>query len=78
MRVSSEIHKALKDMLTQKAGRWTGYSGALLPGLVESIEDKDWKNGDRWARIINKTVKDAAKLLKTAQRGEVYRADYGL
>lgn len=27
-------------------GRWTGYSGATFPGLVESIEDKDLANAE--------------------------------
>lgn len=26
-------------------GLWTGYSGAVFPGIVESIDAKDWDNG---------------------------------
>lgn len=37
-------------------GRWTGYSGATFPGLVESFEDGDMKNARKWAGIIEKMI----------------------
>lgn len=33
-------------------GLWTGYSGAVLPGLTESIDANDYSNGLKWANII--------------------------
>jgi N-acetylated-alpha-linked acidic dipeptidase len=44
-------------------GLWTGYSGATYPGLVESVDDKDWANGKKWAKIIKDIVRDANKSL---------------
>ncbi|KAK2861081.1 hypothetical protein FQN49_004560 [Arthroderma sp. PD_2] len=45
-------------------GRWTGYSGATFPGLVESFEDYDLNNAERWRDIIKSKVDDAAKSLR--------------
>ncbi|KAK2749671.1 hypothetical protein FQN57_005893 [Myotisia sp. PD_48] len=45
-------------------GRWTGYSGAAFPGLVESFEDNDLKNAEKWRDIIKSKIDDAANLLK--------------
>lgn len=45
-------------------GLWTGYSGAVLPGLTESIDANDYGNGLKWARIIKDKVKAATKSLK--------------
>ncbi|KAF4631811.1 hypothetical protein G7Y89_g6323 [Cudoniella acicularis] len=33
-------------------GIWTGYAGAVFPGLVEAIDAKDYGNAQRWAGII--------------------------
>ncbi|KAI9047592.1 hypothetical protein LZ554_008305 [Drepanopeziza brunnea f. sp. 'monogermtubi'] len=33
-------------------GLWTGYAGAVFPGLVESIDDKDYENAEKWVGII--------------------------
>ncbi len=44
-------------------GLWTGYSGALFPGLVESIDAGDWKNGLKWAGIIEGTILAAGNTL---------------
>ncbi len=44
-------------------GRWTGYAGATYPGLVESIEDKNQTNVDRWVEIVEGTIKKATDLL---------------
>jgi N-acetylated-alpha-linked acidic dipeptidase len=45
-------------------GLWTGYAGAVFPGLVESIDDKDYKNAERWVDIIEDVLQKAAKSLK--------------
>jgi len=37
-------------------GLWTGYSGAVFPGLMESIDARDWGNAERWAEIIRDSV----------------------
>ncbi|KAK9437667.1 glutamate carboxypeptidase 2 [Metarhizium brunneum] len=42
-------------------GLWTGYSGAVYPGLVESIDAKDYINGLKWAGIIDRCVNKAAE-----------------
>lgn len=42
-------------------GIWTGYAGDTFPGLVESIDAKDWRNAVRWAHIIKKSVERAGK-----------------
>ncbi|KAK1837210.1 hypothetical protein QBC39DRAFT_336472 [Podospora conica] len=43
-------------------GLWTGYSGAVFPGLVESIDVEDWTNAKRWVDIIE------GKLLSATER----------
>lgn len=42
-------------------GLWTGYEGAVMPGIVESIEVGNWTNVERWAEIIQKCVIDAER-----------------
>lgn len=42
-------------------GLWTGYSGAVFPGLVESLDAKDWTNAERWVGIIEGSLKNAKK-----------------
>ncbi|KAG6181355.1 hypothetical protein E4U36_004149 [Claviceps purpurea] len=42
-------------------GLWTGYSGAVYPGLMESIDAKDYSAGLKWAGIIDRCVVKAAK-----------------
>ncbi|KAK3330180.1 hypothetical protein B0H66DRAFT_597726 [Apodospora peruviana] len=44
-------------------GLWTGYSGAVFPGLVESIDSEDWTNAKRWVDIIENCLKQASKRL---------------
>lgn len=44
-------------------GRWTGYSGATYPGLVESFEDNDLDNARKWEGIIKECLENANKLL---------------
>jgi N-acetylated-alpha-linked acidic dipeptidase len=45
-------------------GRWTGYSGATFPGLMESLEDNDAKNAKRWAGIIERLIVAARESLE--------------
>ncbi|KAL6904632.1 hypothetical protein GGI43DRAFT_397708 [Trichoderma evansii] len=42
-------------------GLWTGYAGAVYPGLVESIDAKNYSNGLKWAGIINHAVEAATE-----------------
>lgn len=45
-------------------GLWTGYAGAVFPGLVEAIEAKDYGNAQKWMGIIEGTLKRAVGQLK--------------
>lgn len=45
-------------------GKWTGYSGATLPGLVESVDAGDEEGVRRWTEIIKGKIDDAAASLK--------------
>ncbi|KAK6340203.1 hypothetical protein TWF730_001969 [Orbilia blumenaviensis] len=45
-------------------GLWTGYSGAVFPGILESVEAKNWTNVERWSEIIQKCVIDAARSIE--------------
>jgi len=45
-------------------GRWTGYAGATYPGLVESFEDKNMTNAQRWSDIIEARLKAATEFLR--------------
>ncbi|RKF56954.1 putative glutamate carboxypeptidase [Erysiphe neolycopersici] len=42
---------------------WAGYSGAVFPGLSESIDKKDWANAERWVGIIKGCIMRAEKIL---------------
>ncbi|KAM5355516.1 hypothetical protein ACJ41O_002162 [Fusarium nematophilum] len=44
-------------------GLWTGYAGAVFPGLVESIDTKDYVNGLKWSSIIGRTIANAIESL---------------
>ena len=44
-------------------GKWTGYSGATFPGLVEGIEEGDREVVERWKEIIEEKVREATKSL---------------
>ncbi|KGQ12007.1 Vacuolar protein sorting-associated protein 70 [Beauveria bassiana D1-5] len=44
-------------------GLWTGYA-AVYPGLMESIDAKDYSNGLKWSGIINKCIRRATKSLQ--------------
>ncbi|KAF2274374.1 Zn-dependent exopeptidase [Westerdykella ornata] len=45
-------------------GKWTGYSGATFPGIVEGIETKDLKSAKRWINIAAGIVASAAEHLE--------------
>ena len=44
-------------------GLWTGYAGAVFPGLQEAIDAEDYRNAERWVGIIRDTITKAAKSL---------------
>ncbi|RYP65447.1 hypothetical protein DL771_008319 [Monosporascus sp. 5C6A] len=44
-------------------GLWTGYAGAVFPGLVESIDNDDYLNARKWADIIDTCIKAATKAI---------------
>ncbi|KAK7743593.1 hypothetical protein SLS53_004128 [Cytospora paraplurivora] len=50
-------------------GLWTGYAGAVFPGLVESIDAKDYTNAIRWADIIEGSIKNATENIKIGHHG---------
>lgn len=45
-------------------GKWTGYSGATFPGIVEAIGDKDEDGTERWIGIVSKAIDSAADWLE--------------
>lgn len=45
-------------------GKWTGYSGATFPGIVEAIDDGDEDAALKWIRIAKTTVEGAADSLE--------------
>ncbi|EGX91338.1 glutamate carboxypeptidase, putative [Cordyceps militaris CM01] len=45
-------------------GLWTGYAGAVYPGLMESIDAKDYSNALKWSGIITKCIRRATKSLQ--------------
>ncbi|KAK2768393.1 hypothetical protein FQN54_000248 [Arachnomyces sp. PD_36] len=45
-------------------GLWTGYSGATFPGLVESFDNGNSSNAQRWASIIESRIIGAMELLE--------------
>ncbi|KAI5301370.1 hypothetical protein KEM55_007272 [Ascosphaera atra] len=50
-------------------GLWTGYSGAVFPGLTESLESGDYLNAKRWEKIIRGKITDAANSLRKGRHG---------
>lgn len=44
-------------------GRWTGYSGATFPGLVEAFEDGDLNGVKKWEGIVLGKLRGARRLL---------------
>lgn len=45
-------------------GIWTGYAGAVFPGLVESIDEKNFTNAIKWIGIIDSCIKTATKTMQ--------------
>ncbi|KAJ8127687.1 hypothetical protein O1611_g5948 [Lasiodiplodia mahajangana] len=45
-------------------GIWTGYAGAVFPGLVESIDDNDFTNAMKWVGIIDSCIQTATKTMQ--------------
>ncbi|TLD33032.1 hypothetical protein PspLS_01414 [Pyricularia sp. CBS 133598] len=45
-------------------GLWTGYAGAVFPGLQESIDSRDFENAIRWVDIIEDCIYKAANVLR--------------
>lgn len=45
-------------------GRWTGYAGKAFPGLLESFEDGNLTNAERWGNIIGERLGAAIELLE--------------
>lgn len=50
-------------------GLWTGYAGAVYPGLVESIDAKNYTNAVRWSGIIEDSVTKATANIKVGHHG---------
>ncbi|TGO83021.1 hypothetical protein BPOR_0717g00030 [Botrytis porri] len=44
-------------------GLWTGYAGAVFPGLVESIDAEDYENAEKWIDVIGECLENAAASL---------------
>ncbi|KAI1465294.1 Zn-dependent exopeptidase [Daldinia caldariorum] len=45
-------------------GIWTGYAGAVFPGLDESIDKEDYVNAMKWVYIIDDCIKTATKTIE--------------
>ncbi|KAI9654233.1 MAG: hypothetical protein M1821_006761 [Bathelium mastoideum] len=45
-------------------GLWTGYAGAVFPGLVEALDAGNSTDVKRWEKIITKLIDDATKLVE--------------
>jgi N-acetylated-alpha-linked acidic dipeptidase len=45
-------------------GLWTGYAGAVFPGLTEAVDGRDYGNAQRWVGIIEGKLFKAAGSLK--------------
>ncbi|KAK6949136.1 hypothetical protein Daesc_009210 [Daldinia eschscholtzii] len=45
-------------------GVWTGYAGAVFPGLDESIDKEDYVNATKWVYIIDDCIKTATKTIE--------------
>jgi N-acetylated-alpha-linked acidic dipeptidase len=46
-----------------KVQRVANYFLAVFPGLVESIDNKDFVNALKWVDIIDNCIKDATKTI---------------
>jgi N-acetylated-alpha-linked acidic dipeptidase len=45
-------------------GKWTGYSGATFPGMVEGIDENDDAKFTKWVGIAAKIIDSAADFLE--------------
>jgi len=45
-------------------GIWTGYAGAVVPGIVEAVDKGDFKAAEKWVGIVEDRILAAAKSLK--------------
>jgi len=45
-------------------GKWTGYSGATFPGIVEAIEEESEEGVERWVGIVSRAIGSAADWLE--------------
>ncbi|KAF2198847.1 Zn-dependent exopeptidase [Delitschia confertaspora ATCC 74209] len=45
-------------------GKWTGYSGATFPGIVEGIEEGDESGKKKWVGIAGEKIEGAAEWLE--------------
>jgi N-acetylated-alpha-linked acidic dipeptidase len=45
-------------------GLWTGYAGAVFPGLVEAIDARDYGVAEKWVGIIENSLRKAAQSLE--------------
>jgi N-acetylated-alpha-linked acidic dipeptidase len=45
-------------------GKWTGYSGATFPGIVEAIEEDNQDDVKRWVGIVSKAINNAGDWLE--------------
>ncbi|GAP85461.2 putative glutamate carboxypeptidase II [Rosellinia necatrix] len=45
-------------------GVWTGYAGAVFPGLVESIDAQDYINAIKWVDIIEGCINTATRTIE--------------
>jgi N-acetylated-alpha-linked acidic dipeptidase len=45
-------------------GKWTGYSGATFPGIIEAIDEEDDEGVERWVGIVGKAIGSAADWLE--------------
>lgn len=45
-------------------GLWTGYAGAVFPGLIEAIDAKDYGNAEKWVDVIAESIRRAEKSLR--------------
>jgi N-acetylated-alpha-linked acidic dipeptidase len=45
-------------------GIWTGYAGAVFPGIVEAVDAKDYNTALKWVGIVEEKILSAAKSLE--------------
>lgn len=45
-------------------GLWTGYAGAVFPGIQEAVDDKDYERALKWVGIVKSRIVAAGESLK--------------